>query len=68
MSLNPHSAKGQIPHTRQSPEIIVPWPLILDFLRVPLAAFAFVSAAIAIGIGFGAQNIIKNFISGWILM
>lgn len=42
--------------------------MILDFLRVPLAAFAFVSGAIAIGIGFGAQNIINNFISGWILM
>ena len=28
----------------------------------------FISGAIAIGIGFGAQNIINNFISGWILM
>lgn len=41
---------------------------ILDFINVPLAAFAFVSGAIAIGVGFGAQNIINNFISGWILM
>lgn len=41
---------------------------ILDFLQVPLTAFAFVSGAIAIGVGFGAQNIINNFISGWILM
>jgi small-conductance mechanosensitive channel len=41
---------------------------ILDLLSVPLAAFAFVSGAIAIGVGFGAQNIINNFISGWILM
>ncbi|MFT5599484.1 MAG: small-conductance mechanosensitive channel [Chitinophagales bacterium] len=40
----------------------------LDLLNVPLAAFAFVSGAIAIGVGFGAQNIINNFISGWILM
>lgn len=40
----------------------------LDLLNVPLTAFAFVSGAIAIGIGFGAQNIINNFISGWILM
>jgi len=37
-------------------------------LQVPLSAFAFVSGAIAIGVGFGAQNIINNFISGWILM
>ena len=40
----------------------------LDLLNVPLTAFAFVSGAIAIGIGFGAQNIINNFISGWILI
>ena len=40
----------------------------LDLLKVPLTAFAFVSGAIAIGVGFGAQNIINNFISGWILM
>ena len=42
--------------------------MVLDILKVPLAAFAFVSGAVAIGIGFGAQNIINNFISGWILM
>lgn len=41
---------------------------ILDILNVPLTAFAFVSGALAIGVGFGAQNIINNFISGWILM
>lgn len=41
---------------------------VLDFLNIPLTAFAFISGAIAIGVGFGAQNIINNFISGWILM
>lgn len=41
---------------------------LLSLLNIPLTAFAFVSGAIAIGIGFGAQNIINNFISGWILM
>ncbi|WP_133468695.1 mechanosensitive ion channel family protein [Paraglaciecola marina] len=40
----------------------------LDLLNVPITAFAFLSGAIAIGVGFGAQNIINNFISGWILM
>ena len=40
----------------------------LDLLDVPLTAFAFVTGAFAIGVGFGAQNIINNFISGWILM
>ncbi len=42
--------------------------VVLDLLSVPLGAFAFVSGAVAIGVGFGAQNIINNFISGWILM
>lgn len=41
---------------------------ILDVLNLPLGAFAFVSGAVALGIGFGAQNLINNFISGWILM
>lgn len=40
----------------------------LSLLKVPLTAFAFVSGAVAIGVGFGAQNIINNFISGWILL
>lgn len=40
----------------------------LGLLSIPLTAFAFISGAVAIGVGFGAQNIINNFISGWILM
>jgi len=48
--------------------LIIAVLVILDLLQVPLGAFAFVSGAIAIGVGFGAQNIINNFISGWILM
>jgi small-conductance mechanosensitive channel len=41
---------------------------LLSMLNVPITAFAFLSGAIAIGFGFGAQNIINNFISGWILI
>lgn len=48
--------------------LIILFFVILNALRIPLTAFAFVSGAIAIGVGFGAQNIINNFISGWILM
>ncbi len=48
--------------------IIVLVITILDLVNVPLTAFAFVSGAVAIGVGFGAQNIINNFISGWILI
>jgi small-conductance mechanosensitive channel len=40
----------------------------LSLLRIPVTAFAFLTGAVAIGVGFGAQNIINNFISGWILM
>jgi small-conductance mechanosensitive channel len=40
----------------------------LDLINIPITAFAFLSGAVAIGFGFGAQNIINNFISGWILM
>ena len=42
--------------------------ILLSLLQIPLTAFAFISGAVAIGVGFGAQNIINNFISGWILM
>ncbi|HSM69152.1 MAG TPA: mechanosensitive ion channel domain-containing protein, partial [Xanthomonadales bacterium] len=40
----------------------------LAMLNVPITALTFISGALAVGIGFGAQNIINNFISGWILM
>ena len=40
----------------------------LQILKVPLTAFAFISGAVAIGVGFGAQNIVNNFISGWIVI
>ena len=40
----------------------------LRMLNIPLAAFAFFGGAVAIGVGFGAQNIINNFISGFIIM
>lgn len=41
---------------------------VLGMLRIPVTALAFISGAVAIGIGFGAQTIINNLISGWILM
>jgi small-conductance mechanosensitive channel len=42
--------------------------IALAMLNVPITALTFISGALAVGIGFGAQNIINNFISGWILM
>jgi small-conductance mechanosensitive channel len=40
----------------------------MGMLRIPITALAFISGAVAIGVGFGAQNIINNLISSWILM
>jgi potassium efflux system protein len=42
--------------------------VVLRLVRVPLTAFAFLGGALAIGVGFGAQNIIKNLISGVIIL
>lgn len=40
----------------------------LSYLNIPLTIFAFLGGALAIGVGFGTQTIIKNFISGIILL
>lgn len=42
--------------------------LLLNLARIPLSVFAVLGGTLAIGIGFGAQNIIKNFISGLIML
>lgn len=41
---------------------------VLNLARIPLTAFAFLGGALAIGIGFGTQTIIKNVISGIIIL
>jgi potassium efflux system protein len=42
--------------------------LALVTVNIPLTVFAFPGGARAIGVGFGAQNILNNFISGLILL
>ena len=42
--------------------------IALRTVNFPLTAFTFAGGALAIGIGFGSQNIMNNFISGLILM
>ena len=42
--------------------------IALVTVRIPLTVFAFLGGALAIGVGFGAQNLINNFISGFILL
>ena len=42
--------------------------IALNLVNVPLTVFTVLGGAVAIGVGFGAQNLINNFISGWILI
>ena len=39
----------------------------LNTARIPFTALAFLGGALAIGVGFGTQTVLKNFISGIIL-
>jgi len=40
----------------------------LNFLDIPLTVFAFLGGALVIALGFGMQTILKNFISGIIVL
>jgi small-conductance mechanosensitive channel len=40
----------------------------LVWAKIPLTVFAFLGGALAIGIGFGTQNLLKNFISGLLVL
>ncbi|MFO7976367.1 MAG: mechanosensitive ion channel [Candidatus Hydrogenedentota bacterium] len=40
----------------------------LSMVEIPLTVFAFFGGALAIGVGFGAQTLINNFISGIIML
>lgn len=40
----------------------------LELASVPITVFAFLGGAVAIGVGFGSQNVLNNFISGLILL
>ena len=39
-----------------------------NIVEIPLSAFAFFGGALAIGVGFGTQNLLKNLISGVMLL
>lgn len=46
--------------------LFVLWALWL--VKIPLTVFTVLGGALAIGVGFGSQNIVNNFISGLIMM
>ena len=42
--------------------------IVLHMVRIPLTFFTIIGGALAIGVGFGSQDIVNNFLSGLILM
>ena len=40
----------------------------LTTMKIPITVFAFLGGALALAIGFGAQNLLNNFVSGLILL
>ena len=42
--------------------------IALNIVKIPLTAFAFMGGAMAVGLGFGMQNIFNNLISGFIVI
>jgi small-conductance mechanosensitive channel/quinol monooxygenase YgiN len=48
--------------------VAVLFVIALDVVRIPLTVFAFLGGALAIAFGFGAQNLMKNLMSGIMLL
>ncbi|MEN8258542.1 MAG: mechanosensitive ion channel domain-containing protein [Thermodesulfobacteriota bacterium] len=62
------SAIAAIEKTLYFLTLVVLLVFALRSVNIPLTVFTFFGGAIAIGVGFGAQNLLNNFISGFILL
>ncbi len=54
--------------TGQYLAVLIVIVVALRLVQIPFAAFAFLGGALAIGVGFGGQNLIGNFMSSLILL
>ncbi len=48
--------------------LVLVFLVALQTANIPLTAFTVFGGALAIGVGFGSQNVVNNFLSGLILM
>ena len=67
-----HTTQTQSHHKRRGESIgrwyrSTPWNQSA-LVKIPLTIFAFLGGALALGVGFGAQNLLKNLMSGIILL
>lgn len=68
--LGKQSRQGAAIHAKTTAAVIALISLLvaMSSVRIPWSVFAFMGGALAIGVGFGAQTLVNNFISGLILL
>ena len=62
-------ARPAPPKPSRSTSLFIAFALVsLNLVNFPLTVFTIAGGAVAIGVGFGSQNVMNNFISGLILL